>query len=104
MIKKMKHKLRLPTEKQIELAKSLNIDIKDKTFRVLSAEIADMLEIKSFRYIEDNKIEKGTKVQYIGTRNDLSKNLEVSSVGKNGYLYFRKTKKYCRPWDVKRVN
>ena len=100
----MEHKLRLPTEKQIKLAKSLNIDIKGKTFRVLSAEIADTLEVKSFKFIQDNKIKPGTKVEYTGIRNDLPKELIVSSIGKKGYVYFKKTNKYCRPWELKKKN
>lgn len=98
------YKLRLPTEKQIELAKSLGIHTEGKSFRILSAEITDTLEIKSFNNVEAQRINVGTKVEYIGNRDDMPKYLVVSTVAKNGYLYFKKIHKYCRPWDVIVIN
>ena len=95
------HKLREPTEKQIQLAESLGIRSRGKSFRVLSAEIADALELKSFKTVEDNGIASGVEVEYIGARDDMPRRLLVSTVAKTGYLYFRGTSKYCRPWDVR---
>lgn len=98
------HQIRQPTEKQILLAKSLGLTIEGKSFRVLSAEIADALEVKSFHVVETEGIHPGTVVEYVGNRDDMPKRLVVSTVGKNGYLYFKKTHKYCRPWDVRVVS
>ena len=92
------HKLRLPTPKQIELAKSIGLDPRDKSFRVLSAEISDALEVKSFDVVGSEGIRLGTEVEYIGSRNDMLRHLLVSAVGKNGYLYFKGTHSYCRPY------
>jgi hypothetical protein len=95
------HKLREPTEKQVQLAESLGLRTREKSFRVLSAEIADALEIKSFKTVEENGIESGVEVRYIGARDDMPRRLTVSTVAKTGYLYFKGTSKYCRPWDVR---
>lgn len=97
------HQLRQPTEKQKELANSLGINTEGKSFRALSAEIGDVLELKSFATVEKNRIKALTEVKYIGSRDDMPQKLVVSSVGKNGYLYFKGTTKYCRPWDVKPI-
>jgi len=95
------YNLRQPTEKQIKLANSLGIITKDKSFRVLTAEIADKIEIDSFKYIEQMHLESGLEVKYVGNRVDLPIDLTISSIGKNGFIYFRGTLKYCRPWDIK---
>lgn len=97
------HKLRPPTEKQVELAKSLGLDVSGKSFRVLSAEISDALEIKSFKTVESQGIRPGSVVEYVGNRHDMPKRVVVSSVAKTGYLFFKSTHKYCRPWDVRVV-
>jgi hypothetical protein len=95
------YNLRQPTEKQIKLANSLGIITKDKSFRVLTAEIADKIEIDSFKYIEQMHLESGLEVKYVGNRVDLPIDLTISSIGKNGFIYFKGTLKYCRPWDIK---
>lgn len=97
------YQLRQPTEKQKELANSLGINTEGKSFRILSAEIGDVLELKSFATVKKNRIRAGTKVKYIGSRDDMPQKLAVGSVGKNGYLYFKGTAKYCRPWDVESI-
>ena len=94
------HKLREPTEKQLKLAESLEINTQGKSFRVLSAEIADVLEVKSFAFVEKNGIESGSKVEYIGLRDNMPQYLVVSTVAKTGYIYFKGTSKHCRPWDI----
>jgi len=98
------HQLRQPTEKQKEPANSLGINTGGKSFRVLSAEIGDVLELKSFASVEKTRIKAVTEVKYIGYRDDMPQKLIVSSVGKNGYLYFKDTAKYCRPWDVEPIS
>jgi len=95
------YNLRQPTEKQIKLTNSLGIITKDKSFRVLTAEIADKIEIDSFKYIEQMHLESGLEVKYVGNRVDLPIDLTISSIGKNGFIYFKGTLKYCRPWDIK---
>jgi hypothetical protein len=46
-------------------------------------------------------LESGLEVKYVGNRGDLPRNLTISSIGKNGFIYFKGTSKYCRPWDIK---
>lgn len=68
---------------------------------MISALIADELELKAFRTVEAEKIYPGDRVVYAGPRDDMPKELVVRSVSSNGYLFFRNTNKYCRPWFVK---
>lgn len=91
----------MPTDKQIELAKSLNIKVEGKSYRVISAEIADRIEIESFNRVKKMGLKPGCKVEYVGPRKDLPKTLIVSSIGINGYVYFKGTSKYCRPKYLK---
>jgi len=98
------YNLRQPTEKQIKLAKALGVITKDKSFRVLSAEIADKIELNSFEYVEQMHLEPGLEVKYVGNRVDLPRDLTISSIGKKGFIYFKGTSKYCRPWDIKIKN
>jgi len=97
------HQLRRPTNKQVKLAQGLGISIEGKSFRVLSAEIADSLEAKSFETVSRESIAPGMKVEYVRQRVDMPTHLEVSSVSKNGFLYLKRTSKYCRPWDIRRT-
>lgn len=92
--------IRKPSNKQIKYAKDLGIITKDKSFRVLSAEIEDKLEENSFEYITKMKLKPGMKVEYTGNRKDLSKYLTISSITKEGFVYFKRTSKYCRPWNI----
>jgi hypothetical protein len=70
-------------------------------FRVLSAEIADALELKAFSVVEEQRIVPGIEAEYIGTREDMPLRLVVSTIARNGYIYFKDTSKYCRPWDIR---
>ena len=94
------HQLRQPTQKQISLAKSLGLSVRGESFRVLSAKIADTLEVRAFETVHEQGIRPGIKVEYVGDRSDMPERLIVSTVARNGYLFFRGTPKYCRPWDV----
>ena len=94
------YNVRKPTNKQIKYAKDLGIATKDKSFRVLSAEIEDKLEMNSFEYIEKMKLKPGMKVKYIGNRKDLPIYLTISSIAKNGFVFFKGSSKYCRPWNI----
>ena len=98
------YNLKQPTKKQINLANSLGIITKDKSFRVLTAEIADKIELNSFKYIEQMYLESGLEVKYVGNRVDFPRDLTISSIEKNGFIYFKGTSKYCRPWDIKIKN
>lgn len=103
-MQKYRDKLRKPSEKQVEYARSLGIDPMGKSFRFLSAEIDDVLEMKAYQYIDEQNLNPGDKVKYIGPREDIPKELIISTIGKNGFIYFKGIKKYCRPWYVERVN
>lgn len=95
------YSLRQPTKKQIELAKSIGIITKGKSFRVLSAEIADKIELNSFEYIKQMHLKPGLEVKYVGNRIDFPRDLTISSIAKNGFIYFKGISKYCRPWNIK---
>ena len=96
--------VRPATDRQIQYAESLGIDPEGKSFRVLSAEIEDVLEARAIATMEELEIEPGDIVRYVGDRDDLPEELVVSSFGADGYLHFRGTKKYCRPWFVEPVS
>lgn len=96
------HALRQPTDKQFEFATALGIDAKGKSFRILSAEIADTLELKSHESIRTLRLKRGTRVRYAGPREDMPRDLVVSAIAQNGYVYFKGTSKYCRPWHLTR--
>lgn len=96
------HALRQPTDKQLEYATALGIDVNGKSFRVLSAEIADALELKSHESIRTLKLKRGTRVRCAGPREDMTRDLVVSTIAPNGYVYFKGTSKYCRPWHLTR--
>jgi len=95
------HELRQPTDKQNELAKSLGLSTEGKSFRVLTAEITDALEIKAFAVVEEYGLASGVEVEYVGPRTDMPSQLVISTVATNGYLYFKGTSRYCRPWEVR---
>ena len=94
------YNVRKPTDKQIKYAKDLGIITKNKSFRVPSAEIEDKLEMNSFEHIEKMKLKPGMKVKYIGNRKDLPIYLTLSSIAKNGFVFFKGSSKYCRPWKI----
>ena len=94
------YNVKKPTNKQIKYAKDLGIEIQGKSFRVLSAEIEDKLEMNSFEYIEKMKLKPGMKVKYIGNRKNLPIYLTISSIAKNGFVFFKGSSKYCRPWSI----
>ena len=87
------HQLRQPTQKQISLGKSLGLSVCGKSFRVLSAEIADALEVRAFETVQGQGIRPGIEVEYIGGRTDMPKRLVVNTLARNGYLFFRGTPK-----------
>ena len=95
------YSLRQPTKKQIELVKSLGIITKGKSFRVLSAEITDKIELNSFEYIKQMHLKLGLEVKYVGNRIDFPRDLTISSIAKNGFIYFKGISKYCHPWNIK---
>jgi hypothetical protein len=95
------HELRRPTDKQNALAKSLGLSTEGKSFRVLTAEITDALEIKSFAVVKEYGLASGVEVEYVGPRTDMPSLLVISTVAANGYLYFKGTSRYCRPWEVR---
>ena len=87
-----------PTEKQIEYAKSLGIETTGKSFRVLQAEISDHLEEKAENCVEKLELRRNVMVKYVGPREDMPEYLTISSIGRNGYVYFQGCYNYCRPW------
>jgi len=98
------HKLREPTEKQKALALSLGLKIEGKSFRVLSAEITDTLEVKSFQEAEAKGLSEGVPVRYVGERLDMPAKLIISTVAKNGFIFFKRTSKHCRPWEIEVID
>ncbi|UJS18490.1 MAG: hypothetical protein L3J17_05385 [Candidatus Jettenia sp.] len=53
------HKLREPSQKQIDLAVSFGLNPCEKSFRPVSAEMTNALELKSFAIVEVKSIFPG---------------------------------------------
>jgi hypothetical protein len=87
-----------PSQRQAEYARSLGIDPDGKSARVVSAEIQDQLEAAARIQVEERGLRPGTRVRYIGPRSDMPRSLTVSTIGRNGFVFFKRTPKYCRPW------
>lgn len=82
-------KLGKVTNKQIEYGKLLGLNLKQKSFRVASAMIADEIEKRCWKSIEDQSLKKGDKVRYIGNYPERkNKVYTINSIGKYGFVYF----------------
>lgn len=87
-----------PSERQADYARSLGIDPDGKSSRVVSAEIQDELEAAAQAVAEERGLRPGIRVRYTGPRSDLPRSLTISTIGRNGFVFFKRTPKYCRPW------
>ena len=63
--------------------------------------MTEAIESRAFETMQREELGTGIIVEYIGDRDDMPKRLVVSTIAKNGYLHFKGTHKYCRPWDVR---
>ncbi len=87
-----------PSLRQADYARSLGIDPEDKSARVVSAEIQDQLEAAAQVQVEERGLRPGVRVRYTGARTDMPRSLVISAIARNGFVYFKRTPKYCRPW------
>ena len=91
-----------PSTAQIEYAKSFGIDPTGHSARVVAALIQDRLEQKANVIAQQRGISAGVRVRYNGLRTPMPKTLVVSTVSRNGFVFFRHCHKYCRPWFLER--
>ena len=91
-----------PSAAQIEFARSLGIDPTGHSARVMAALIQDRLEQKATVIARQRGISAGVRVRYNGPRADMPKTLVVSTISRNGFVFFRRSHKYCRPWFLER--
>ena len=81
--------LKSVTKKQIEFGRIFEIDLSNLSSLVASAYIKDILEALNLISIEEQNIQKG---DYVINKYDKSKiEYIVSSINKEGYLYFKKS-------------
>lgn len=84
-----------PTKKQIEFGKELEIDVSKNSFRVAVARIKDALTEKNLRAIEELQLVPGDQVilprwfNFNGISEKLEEKFIVSSIRKNGLVYFK---------------
>lgn len=84
-----------PTKKQIEFGKQLGIDLSKNSFRVAVARIKDTLTEKNLRVIEESQLVPGDQVvlsrsfNLSGISKELEQKLTVSSIRKDGLVYFK---------------
>jgi hypothetical protein len=81
--------LKTATEKQIEYGKILNLNLELKSFRVAGAMIADEVESRCLKSVQDQELKKGDRVKYTGNYPERkNRTYIVNSVGKSGLVYF----------------
>ena len=81
--------LRAATEKQIALGRKFSLDLSNLTAGVASAYIKDVMETLNFKSIDEQDINPG---DYVINKYDKSRTEHiVSSISKEGYLYFKKS-------------
>lgn len=84
-----------PTKKQIEFGKELGIDVSKNSFRVAIARIKDALTEKNLRAIEELQLVPGDQVvltrwlNFNGISEKLKEKFIVSSIRKDGLVYFK---------------
>ena len=81
--------LKMATEKQITLGKKFDLNFSNLTVGVASAHIKDILEALNFKSIEEQNIKSGDCV--VNKYDKSGKEHIVSSIGKEAYLYFKKS-------------
>lgn len=80
--------LKMASEKQIALGEKFDFDFSRLTTQVASAYIKDILEALNYKSIEEQNIKPG---DYVINKYDILKEEHiVSSINKEGYLYFKK--------------
>jgi hypothetical protein len=80
--------LKPASKKQIELGKNFDLDFSESTFGVTFAYIKDLLVKLNFKSIEDQNIKPGDYV--INVYSKQKDEHIVSSINKEGYIYFKK--------------
>jgi hypothetical protein len=81
--------LKMASEKQIALGVKFDLDFSKLTTRVASAYIKDILEALNYKSIEEQNIKPGDYV--VNKYDESKKEYIVSSINKEGYLYFKKS-------------
>ena len=82
-------KLKAPTEKQINFGKKFGLDFSKLSSSIAFAYISDLMVILNFKSIEEQNIIPGDCV--INKHDKLEKEYIVSSINKDGYIYFKKS-------------
>jgi len=80
--------LKMATSKQIELGERFGFDFNKLTVGVASAYIRDIMEALNYKSIDEQNIKSGDHV--INKHDKYHREYIVSSIGKEGYIYFKK--------------
>ena len=93
------------TAKQKQLAKTLGLKVGNQTTRVLAAQILDAQEDQALALAKKMKLAPGVKVAYVGKEPGLrNKTLVIEKITTRGFVYFKSTRQFARPQNLKRVN
>lgn len=90
-----------PTKKQIEFGKEFGIDLSKNSFRVAVARIKDALTEINLRVIEELELVPGDQIvlsrsfNLSGTSRELEQKFTVSSIRKDGLVYFKGGNGWC---------
>jgi hypothetical protein len=92
---------RSPTQSQIELAQKLGLDVSSDSFWVCFAKISEKLDELNQEALERLQLMTGDwvkRIQFVefkGKRHRIEKKYQVSSVGRDGKVYFKGGNGYC---------
>ena len=91
-----------PAQKKRALA--LGIKVTNQTARILTAQILDAEEDRSFADYKKMKLSTGTKVTYHGKETILRhKTLTITKISDRGLVFFKGTPHAARPHNLTRV-
>jgi hypothetical protein len=88
-------KFRPVTQRQLKFAKSLGLDVSNDTFWVCIAKIGDRLgelnrqALDRLQLKPGDRVIKSSVVNLNGTQHKIKQEFTVSSIGKNGRVYFK---------------
>jgi hypothetical protein len=76
-----------PTQKQIDFANALQIDVEPTSKRVLSAYISDYLYLQNKNSIESQQLKPDDSV--LKKNDPFGQRFTISSIAENGMVYFK---------------
>ena len=87
---------------QKKIARNLKIKLTGQSTRVLAAQIVDAQENQALTIAKKLKLAPGVRVTYVGKETALKhKSLTITKVSERGFVFFKATKLFARPHNLK---